>query len=363
MTIFLFGMTISLFGMTSFGVWNDNLRIEEPQTIADAQGEKILYFKLREIAKLTEKKFMDSEQVYSIGTLGKKWGQEEKTTWLGQQEVKRSYQLEVVDKIEALKSDLDVSTYGELHYGPGSYPLFIIKTRNWDADRKTILITGGVHGYETSGVQGAIRFLQTKAEAYSVQFNIVVAPCVSPWGYATINRWNPDAIDPNRSFYADSPAQECALLMTQLDSLNVKFDAHFDLHETTDTDNTEFRPALAARDAVEHDNWFIPDGFYLVGDSARPADDFQKAIIGSVEQVTHVAPADEQGRLIGELLEQWGVVNYAARSSGLCMGMTDSEFVTTTEVYPDSPKVDGENCIVAQVAAVCGGLDYIAAKV
>ena len=34
-------------------------------------------------------------------------------------------------------------------------------------------------------------------------------------------------------------------------------------------------------------------------------------------------------------------------------------YVATTEVYPDSPLVDDENCILAQVAAVTGGLDYI----
>ena len=41
------------------------------------------------------------------------------------------------------------------------------------------------------------------------------------------------------------------------------------------------------------------------------------------------------------------------------MGVTDSTYVTTTEVYPDSAKVDDENCIEAQVAAVIGGLNYI----
>ena len=41
------------------------------------------------------------------------------------------------------------------------------------------------------------------------------------------------------------------------------------------------------------------------------------------------------------------------------MGLTDASFVTTTEVYPDSPRVDDEQCILAQVAAVRGGLDYI----
>jgi hypothetical protein len=48
-------------------------------------------------------------------------------------------------------------------------------------------VTGGVHGYETSGVEGALLFLETKAEAYSKDFNILVAPCISPWGYERIH--------------------------------------------------------------------------------------------------------------------------------------------------------------------------------
>jgi hypothetical protein len=235
----------------------------------------------------------------------------------------------------------------------------VLKSRDWNERRDTVLVTGGVHGYETSGVQGAIRFLQTRAADYSASFNIIVAPCVSPWGYETINRWNPNAIDPNRSFYADSPAEEAASLMRYLDSLGVQPTVHIDLHETTDTDNTEFRPALAARDAVKQTNWNIPDGFYLVGESAKPEPEFQTAIIKSVTQVTHIAPADEDGKLIGVMLEQGGVINYPARSIGLCMGMSDAKYVSTTEVYPDSPQADTENCINAQVAAVVGGLDYV----
>lgn len=50
----------------------------------------------------------------------------------------------------------------------------------------------GVHGYETIGVQGALRFLNNKVDidtnSYSELFNIIVVPCVSPWAYATINR-------------------------------------------------------------------------------------------------------------------------------------------------------------------------------
>jgi hypothetical protein len=41
------------------------------------------------------------------------------------------------------------------------------------------------------------------------------------------------------------------------------------------------------------------------------------------------------------------------------MGLTDAEFVTTTEVYPDSPLVDDENCIRAQVAAISAAINFV----
>lgn len=300
-----------------------------------------------------------SDVKYSIGKEGQSWGEEEKALWLENQTVKRSYQDEVLTKLEMLSPLFDMIQYGSLSKDESRYPLYVMQSKNWQTNHKTVLITGGVHGYETSGVQGAIRFLETKAQAFSEQFNIIVAPCVSPWGYETINRWNNEAIDPNRSFYPNSPAQESAALMSYINELDVEIAMHIDLHETTDTDNSEFRPALAARDAIEQKNWNIPDGFYLVGDSTKPEADFQYAINQAVAKITHIAPADSDGKLIGVDIEQFGVINYAARELGLCMGLTNAPFVTTTEVYPDSPLVDDENCILAQVAAISAAIEFI----
>jgi hypothetical protein len=293
----------------------------------------------------------------------KKWDYAEKANWLSQQNIKRSYLEEVVSKIKSFETDFDVEQYGALTYAPHLYPLFIVKSKKWDINKKSILVTGGVHGYETSGVHGALFFVETQASKYAEYFNIVVAPCISPWGYETINRWNPNTVDPNRSFYHQSPAEESSKLMQAIEGLiahsNAHFIAHIDLHETTDTDNSEFRPALASRDGIVQDNWNIPDGFYLVGDSENPQEGFQKAMIDSVEKITHIAPADEQGKIIGADLAQKGVINYPVKKLSLCAGLTNSQYVTTTEVYPDSPKVTDQNCIDAQVAAIVGGLDYL----
>lgn len=296
------------------------------------------------------------------------WGAPEKAAWLAEQRVQRCYFEDVVAKLELLKERFSIAQYAALSYAPEKYPLYVVKTRPWDTAKKNILITGGVHGYETSGVSGALRFLETQAQSYAQHFNIIVFPCVSPWGYETINRWNPHALDPNRCFYDASPAEESVALMKAITSLSASGDAqgpvgnifaHFDLHETTDTDNTIFRPALQARDGVEQPLWNIPDGFYLVGDSENPRDEFQREIIQAVKRVTHIAPADDEGRIIGEPISQEGVINYAVRELGLCTGFSGCQYSTTTEVYPDSAQVTEEDCIRAQVSAVTGGLEYL----
>jgi hypothetical protein len=299
---------------------------------------------------------MKNNDRYAIGKVGVRWGPAEQAQWLAMQNVKRSYTDDVLSQLEALANQFDIKEYASLDYASGSFPLFSLRSLTWEQSKPNVLITGGVHGYETSGVHGALRFAATAAQDYHDRFNLLIVPCVSPWAYETINRWNPKALDPNRSFYQNSPVQESAALMNLVS--DIEFLMHIDLHETTDTDNSEFRPALGARDAVEHKEWAIPDGFYTVGDTLKPCPEFQKAIIQSVKKVTHIAPADESGRLIGEILQQNGVINYATKALSLCAGLTDAKFVSTTEVYPDSPNVDAENCIQAQVAALVGALNF-----
>ncbi|MEL7292582.1 MAG: M14 family metallocarboxypeptidase [Pseudomonadota bacterium] len=302
---------------------------------------------------------MHSSYTYPIGKPGEKWGEAQRKQWRAQTSIKRHYQQEVIPKIDALREQFDVEQYGALSYDPARYPLYCIKSKNWQPHKPIVLVTGGVHGYETSGVHGALEFARTEMARYSQEFNIVVAPCVSPWGYETINRWNPLALDPNRSFYTDSPAEESANLMALVASLDGKILVHIDLHETTDTDESEFRPALAARDGIEYIEGMIPDGFYTVGDSENPQLEFQAAVIESVSKVTHIAPADEKGEIIGSPVVQHGVILYPMVKLGLCGGVTHCTYGTTTEVYPDSPKVTAQECNLAQVAAIVGGLDYV----
>jgi hypothetical protein len=295
---------------------------------------------------------------YPIGTPGTPWSATEVAAWRERQTRKRSYASDVLGAIDALRSRYEVVQYGRLEYYPDDYPLLAIKSRNWQDELPCMLVTGGVHGYETSGVHGALQFVEQRASSYEGRLNLIVAPCVSPWAYERIHRWNMQALDPNRSFREDSPAPESAALMRLVAPMRERVLMHIDLHETTDTDESEFRPALAARDGEAYVPGEIPDGFYLVGDSENPQPDFQRAVIAAVQKITHIAPADANGEIIGSAMVAPGIINYPLRKLGLCAGITEARYTTTTEVYPDSPRASAEQCNAAQVAAVCAAIDF-----
>lgn len=301
-------------------------------------------------------------QAYPIGTPGTPWGDAEKAQWLAQRQVQRSYQEQVVAKVQALAGTLELTQYGALSVDAQRYPLLALKTPNWQPHKPYVLVTGGIHGYETSGVQGAIQFARDHALGYGEHFNLLVVPCVSPWGYEMINRWNPLAIDPNRSFREDSPSEEAAALQQLVAGIKAPFLCHVDLHETTDSDESEFRPALAARDGKIFEPGTIPDGFYVVDDSESPQPAFQQAIVEAVAKVTHIAPADPDGTIIGSPVVAPGVIQYPLKKLGLCASVTGAPYSCTTEVYPDSPKATDAICNDAQVAAICGALDYLLAR-
>jgi len=53
-----------------------------------------------------------------------------------------------------------------------------------------------------------------------------------------------------------------------------------------------------------------------------------------------------------------GVIQYPLKRLGLCAGITNAPYKTTTEVYPDSPRATPAQCNAAQVAAIRAAIDY-----
>lgn len=123
---------------------------------------------------------MTETAFYPIGTPGQAWGPAEFDVWRARQVRHRRYADDVVSVIDRLRDRFDVEQYGEVVYGDERHPLFAIRSRHWDDALPCVLVTGGVHGYETSGVHGALRFVDQHAEAYAGQVNLLVAPASAP---------------------------------------------------------------------------------------------------------------------------------------------------------------------------------------
>ena len=300
---------------------------------------------------------MTATSPYPIGTPGQPWGDAERAAWRSRQRVQRRYADDVLPRIEALRATFDVAEYGRVVSEGETFPLFAVRSRDWNDALPTVLVTGGVHGYETSGVHGALAFLERHGLDYAGRVNLLVAPCISPWAYERVQRWNAEAIDPNRNFREGSSCAESAAMVALVAPLQGRIRLHIDLHETTDSDENEFRPALAARDGKPFSPGEIPDGFYLVGDTPNPQLEFQRYVIEAVAKVTHIAPADAKGQIIGSDVVSPGVILYPFKTLGLCAGLTDAPYTTTTEVYPDSPRATPEQCVDAQVVAVVAAID------
>ena len=78
---------------------------------------------------------------YPIGNPGEAWGVTEKAKWLGTRQKQRSYEGEVVSKLEKGVDGFTVHQYGKLVV-EREYPLFVAKSNNWESNKPCVLVTG-----------------------------------------------------------------------------------------------------------------------------------------------------------------------------------------------------------------------------
>ncbi|MBV8061396.1 MAG: succinylglutamate desuccinylase/aspartoacylase family protein [Alphaproteobacteria bacterium] len=281
------------------------------------------------------------------------WNDEEKRAWLLRQTIQRSYNRDVVKRVRKLsKQKFEISEYGSIKLdanlpvdpdlrkdkglkpSPKDLPLLRVRSKNWNPDNPTVLITGGVHGYEPSGIVGAMRVLEELSAEFEGKVNFVVYPCVSPIGYEINHRWTQKTDDPNRHFYEGTKVEEAKLLIEDLQKLNLNFDASADLHETNNRD-IELREERAARDGtVPHEGEeIIPVGFYLCVTKQEDVDTGRKIVDAVRDGGTQIC-TDE--KILG--YPSHGGVIAVDDLKGLCQGFaaTMSKFAMTTEIYPEA---------------------------
>lgn len=268
---------------------------------------------------------------------------------------------QIVERIQKLPANTNlVEEYGKT---PEGHPLLCVTRNEAGLTSPTMVITGGVHGYELSGIEAAVQFLETEAPRYRDTFNFVVFPCVSPWAYEHNHRWTSNAQDPNREFKEDSLAEESSFLMQKIDDLGISFKGAIDLHETPDMD-IELRQQRADRfgTPLSPDWQIIPQGFYVM--VSKTGDDqndllqagYAKSIIEQVRKVSPIAP---EPTVIGHKNHR-GYTQSPPVHGTLRHYMNErAAYMAVSEVYPDHPDMGANRAVKAQLAAIDGALNFL----
>lgn len=109
---------------------------------------------------------------------------------------------------------------GEVKYSELIYKIYEIEINN-NAEHD-VLIFGGVHGDEPSGVQSSADFAENyDSFNFSKLYNYKIVPIVNPWGFEHNVRYNAKGIDINRDFAdLNFESQEAEIIIKEYGKLN-----------------------------------------------------------------------------------------------------------------------------------------------
>ena len=154
----------------------------------------------------------------------------------------RSYS-EVVKRLQNISkksSYITLVRLGTIHcFSNIYYPFYMMRVGPKHArpsgPSTLISLTAGIHGNEPAGVEAVLTFLEQQKETHFLQqrLQMVILPCINPYGYEYDTRENHEKIDLNRKFRTSKPPMEVALALR---GLGIKpFDLSLEFHEDIDT--------------------------------------------------------------------------------------------------------------------------------
>lgn len=128
----------------------------------------------------------------------------------------------------AKKAGLRITKFSEA----GGYPIYCVRSAPQVAALPvpSIYLSAGIHGDEAAATEGLLVWAQ-KNTALLRRLNVMIFPCLNPWGLTGNCRLNADGRDLNRSFHNDAIPQIAA----QKKLMGKKrFDLAMNLHEDYD---------------------------------------------------------------------------------------------------------------------------------
>ncbi len=107
-----------------------------------------------------------------------------------------------------------------------------------EGNDKRVLISAGIHGDEPAGVETICSFIKNNDYRNFLQnWEIIIVPCINPFGYEANIRTNHEGLDLNRKFKSTDPSQEVIIAKNLFDS---PFDLTIELHEDVDSSGYYF---------------------------------------------------------------------------------------------------------------------------
>jgi protein MpaA len=144
-----------------------------------------------------------------------------------------------------------MTSLGRVESTSFSYPIMRIVLGK--GKKGKVLISGGIHGDEPTGVEAICSFIEQKEYAeFMGKWEMTLIPCINPFGYDHDKRNNFDDIDLNRQFKSFVPPREVALVQSVFHS---PFDLTLELHDDVDSTGyyfyhwgtSNFEPSLASK--------------------------------------------------------------------------------------------------------------------
>lgn len=134
------------------------------------------------------------------------------------------------DIVSYIKNQKNYKIIGTVNTKLENYDVYEISINN--GSKNTVLIFGGIHGDELSGITSSINFIENyKLNKISKDFNYIIIPVVNPWGYEYNIRFNSLGVDINTDFAPGKfDTQEAEIIFNAYDNLNpyIVIDNHED---------------------------------------------------------------------------------------------------------------------------------------
>jgi murein peptide amidase A len=121
---------------------------------------------------------------------------------------------------------LRVKKYSEA----GGCNLYCIVSRRKVSHAPSIYLSAGIHGDEAAATEGLVEWAQANSDKLRL-LNVLIFPCLNPWGLVNNSRRDPDGRDLNRSFHTSAVPQIAAQMQWLT---GCAFDLALNLHEDYD---------------------------------------------------------------------------------------------------------------------------------